>query len=225
MISVLIPWRSSEPERVRAWEFLRPLWEQLDVQLCVADDGLTGPFSVARAINRARRMASGDMLVLYGADHIPPDKARLDWIADRLQAHPWTAVYGSVRIFNPHGTDLIIHGWDPADCFGWTHTTIAMCTGILAMRTSVFDDVGGMDERFRGWGAEDSALRFVLRHLHPDGNDTGEGELWSLFHHEAPRDYLTNRNASMVHNGYEIAAREGWLRRYVEEVHGDRARD
>lgn len=220
MISVLIPWRSVEPARVRAWHHLRPQWEKLGVELCVADDGLSGPFSVSRAINRARAMATGDTLVVYGADHVPPDEARLDWIDKRLAAHPWTAVYASVRIFSDYGTALICRGADPADCVGWTWTTIAMCTGILAMRADVFDDIGGWDERFVGWGAEDSAVRLVLRTLYPDGNDTGEGELWSLFHHEAPRDFLTNRNASMVHNGYEVAIREGRLRQYLQEVRG-----
>lgn len=221
MISVLIPWRSQEPERIRAWDFARPRWERLDVELCVADDGYeSGRFSVARAINRARAKATGNVLVMYGADHLPPDPQRLAWIVDKLATHPWTAVYASVRILSSYGTELLFRDAHPALIEAHTATTIAMCTGILAMRTDVFDDIGGMDERFRGWGAEDSALRLVLRTLYPDGNDIGEGELWSLWHREAPRDELTATNAAMVHNGYEVAAKQGWLREYLLGVHG-----
>ena len=217
MISVIVPWRSADPHRIAAWDHVRPLWHELGVDLCVADDGRTeGPFSVSRAQNRARALARTDRLLMYGADQLPPTPERLAWIEARLDRHPWTAVYATTRIYWQEATAHIINGLSPAMFIKWSHL-ICMCTGILAMRTDVWDDLGGMDERFAGWGAEDTALRFALRTLHPAGNDAGEGELWSLWHPDTPRDALTAANSSMVAE-YERAAARGELREYLQGV-------
>lgn len=221
MISVLIPWRSDDPDRVRAWDFNRPRWDSLDVQLCVADDNRSeGPFSVARAVNRARKMAAGDILAVFGADHIPPDPARLGWIADRLQEHPWTMVYSATRIFSREGTARALAGLplDVAACMGSTH--IAMCEGIVALRAQVWDDVGGFDERFEGWGSEDSAFKVVLHALYPAGRTDGNGEAWALWHTD--RHGTAEMTAANIARctEYETAAREGRMREYLKEVRG-----
>ena len=43
-----------------------------------------------------------------------------------------------------------------------------MCIPGIAVRTDAFDEVGGMDERFQGWGPEDAALRVKLATLFGD---------------------------------------------------------
>lgn len=217
MISVLIPWRSTDPDRIRAWRYNLRLWRRLPVELCVADDGREGAFSVARAVNRARRMASGDMLAVFGADHIP-DATKLEWIADRLSALPWTGVYAGTQLLSPAGTRLILHGMPVAPVARAYAYRIDMCLGIVAVRAEVWDDTGGMDERFIGWGAEDVAHRLALASLYPDGRGDGEGDVVTMWHPLAPRDETPTNNAR--YQEYEKAANEGRMREYLREVHG-----
>lgn len=216
MISILLPWRSNDPHRIAAWEFNRQRWARLGIELCVSDDGRTdGPFSLARAVNRARRQATGEILAIFGADHIPPDRDRLEWLYAKLTRHPWTAVYASTRIFSPASTARVLRGETPGA--GMESLFIGMCEGIVALRASVWDDVGGMDERFEGWGAEDTAFKVMLRALHPDAGD-GHGEAWALWHPDRHGTAeLTAANIARC-TEYETAAREGRMREYLEEA-------
>lgn len=217
MISVLIPWRSQDLHRILAWDYNRARWEASGVQLCVADDDRTeGPFSLARAVNKARRQATGEYLAIFGADHIPPTPDKLAWIADRLRQHPWTAVYALTRIFAPDRTARILRGQLPTPVMK-SHV-IHACEGIVALRAEVWDDVGGMDERFEGWGAEDTAFKAVLFALYPDGRGDGVGEAWALWHpdrHGTPE--MTAANIARC-TDYQTAAREGRMREYIEGV-------
>ncbi len=218
-LSVLIPWRSEQPDRVAAWNFNRARWDKSALQVCVADDGRTeGTFSVARAVNRARRQATGDALVIYGADHIPPDSERIAWILTRLQRFPWTLVYAATRAINEGGTYRVLHQGMAAEFAAeMRFTWVGCCYGIIAMRSEVFDDVGGMDERFEGWGAEDTALRVALQALHPAGVGVGAGEVATLWHPDTPRNELTQANIAR-YDEYETAAKAGRMREYLQEV-------
>jgi len=217
MISVLVPWRSTDEHRIRAWHYNRLRWQGLDVQLCVSSDGRTeGPFSVARALNRARQQAAGDVLAMFGADHIPPAPEKLAWIAARLEASPWTAVYAGTLVLGENDTARVLGGATP-ELYAETRAhRIGMCEGILAMRADVWDDVGGEDERFEGWGSEDTAFRVALAALYPNGRPDGEGDVIALWHAEAPRDQ-TPANIARC-DEYMAAASAGRMRDYLREV-------
>jgi hypothetical protein len=217
MISVLVPWRSADPIRVQAWEYLQTLWAKTDVQLCTTDDGLDGRFSYAAGANRCRKLATGEHLLLYGADQLPPTPEKLAWISDRLQRMPWTGVYGQTRVYTRVGSRRIIAG-RPLDSVAHMATTVTQAEGIIALRAEVFDDLGGMDERFRGWGAEDVAFRLVLKTLYPDGDLAGEGISHTLFHHAQPWDELTAAN-NRLYMEYQLAAVTGRMRQYLEGRH------
>jgi hypothetical protein len=222
MISVLVPWRSNDEHRIRAWHYNRLRWQKLPVQLCVSGDGrASGPFSVSRAVNRARREATGDILAIFGADHVPPGLAKLAWIKQRLAEVPWSGVYAISLLINEGGTARVIdEGMPPAIMASLRSTAVGVCEGILAIRAAVWDDLGGMDERFEGWGAEDTALRTALKALYPDGRLDGEGEAWALYHPDAPRGELTRANVSR-YDEYLAAVAAGRMREYLQEVRRD----
>jgi len=223
-LSVLIPWRSNDPDRIRGWDYCRSLWERLPVELCVADDGVTdGPFSLSRAINRAQRQATGDAYAIFGADHIP-DPNRIDWIVDRLQRHPWTAVYAGTQVLSPTATALVIRtGMHPAIAArkAGSHW-IGMCMGVVAVRADAWIP---MDPRFAGWGCEDTAHRLALATLYPEGNPDGEGDVYTVWHPDRHgTEELTERNYQLYRE-YEEAAAEGRMREYLQEAYGVRLGD
>lgn len=210
MISVLVPWRSDDPQRITVWDYLRGLWDQVDVQVCSTDDALNGRFSYAAGANRCRALADGNMLLLHGADQLPPSPEKLDWIRRRLESMPWTGVYSHTRVYSRRATQKIMNG-HPLQGLETQSQVAPVAEGIVAVRADVFDDIGGMDERFRGWGAEDVAFRFALSTLHPKGDADGEGTSHTLFHQPQPRDDLTAANNQLFVQ-YRLAAAAGRLR-------------
>lgn len=216
-ISVLIPFRSNDPQRNRLWEWLRPQWEGLpDIELCSTTDtdDPAERFSFARGANRCRRLAIGDVLLVYGADQLPPTPQEWDRIRRVMAERPWMWVYAETLEIDAWATKLILKG-HRADLIGGGRL-LDHCFAVYAVRADVWDDVGGLDERLVGWGPEDAIFRMVLRSRYPDGLDQGEGILKALWHEPAPRDLLARNND--FYTEYVRAIDNGQLREYLREV-------
>lgn len=211
-ISVLIPWRTDHGPRERAFDHVRALWEDLPVELVIGVDNGTpeAPFNVSRAFNDAAAKASGDVFVLFGADHLP-DFDRVTWAATQLEANAWCALFARTGKYSETDTNAIIDGADPAR-FDYEHRD-DFCYAIIGITRPAWELVHGMDERFQGWGGEDTAFRMALDNLYgptPAPSDT----LRCLWHPEASRD-KADRNWSLVLE-YEAAARDNQMRGYLD---------
>ena len=113
------------------------------------------PFSVSRALNDAARRATGDVYLLFGADHIPNPTA-LVWACRQLDWHPWQKIYDRIAYASQAATTAILAGF-AVDSSEWTHHNWP-CPGVLAIRANAWNFVGGMDETYEGYGYEDSDL-------------------------------------------------------------------
>ena len=202
-VSILIPWRSDHSHRERLWSYLRPRWEALPYQLCVASDGAEdgAPFDYAAAANKAAAEATGDVLITWGADQFP-DAHAIDAAAETATTWGWAMAFDRNATFSPFDTEQILAGAN--------HRLLGPeiiephCTGIIAVRRSIWDAIGGMDERFHGWGYEDAALRDRLI------RDYGKppvrpGTLLGLWHPVRHRVY-TGPNAELYYREYAPGA-------------------
>lgn len=136
------------------------------------------PFSVSRALNDAAKHARGDVFLLFGADHVP-DPAVVTWAVGMLATHPWVRLHDVVLYADEKLTASIL-----ADPFGnselythhsgWTRHS-APCPGVLALTRASFESARGLDERFQGWGYEDTEFLSRLAHLVPAGHMTPSG--------------------------------------------------
>jgi len=206
-LAVIVPWGTDNGPREQVWNFLRPRWEATGLDLIVAADPLFGtlrypehftsdvpdvewtderrPFSVARAINRAVRLAPPgyDAFVLFGADHVP-DAAVLEHAEAMLGQHEWLPLYRRIAYASEQSTaDWLCT--NPVDLIGTWVEEPQFCPGVLAVRRELFERVGGMDERYEGWGYEDNALYDSLRRAAMPGPVTN-AVLRELWH---PRDH------------------------------------
>lgn len=191
-VSILVPWRTDHGQRQRVWDRIRPLWQASGFELCTGTPDHIGPFNAAQAFNRAADMATGDVLVTMGADHWPNIPA-VQLAADLTSYAGWMPVYGTVGYLSQADTDAVIAGADPASYTA--ATTAPNCTGILAIRRECWDLLGGMDERYTGWGYEDTALRRELVRTQGDvpGPATRVIELWHDGAHRDPVASNANR--------------------------------
>lgn len=224
LIDVLMPYRPNSTHRRRIFEAMTVAWTAVDfpVHLIVGYDGdetTRTPFNLAKAANDAFRASTADVVLLHGVDHIPPDPGRLAWALDQLQEHPWLGLYAGTRALTRESTSQVLqdvkHGRVPLMPGRYSHRAAApVCTGIMAFRRDAWERLGGMDERFYGWGCEDTALRLAATHIFGPPPIPG-GQLTTLWHAPSPRDRF-DANAAML-GEYQAAAAAGRMHEYLQD--------
>lgn len=194
-----------------------------------------GRLPLAAARNRAAQLAGGAVLVFLDVDCIP-SAAAVGSLAGAVRAHPGTLVMGTPRYLVP--------GWVQGACAatglpddgrlrelsvphaarghlgeGPTNDWHLVWTLVLAMGSADFDRLGGFDEGFSGYGAEDTDVAFRAR----DAGLALRSSTAEVFHqhhgvHRPPlhhfADILVNaRRFRQVHGTWPM---EGWLGQFRE---------
>jgi GT2 family glycosyltransferase len=138
-----------------------------------------GRLPLAAARNRAADLARGEVLVFLDVDCIP-STAAVGTLAAAVRAHPGTLVMGSPRYLLPGWVpDARVTTGVPDDDrlreLSVPHPARAhlgegpsqdwhlVWTLVLAMGSADFDRLGGFDEGFSGYGAEDTDFAFRAR--------------------------------------------------------------
>jgi GT2 family glycosyltransferase len=170
-VSVLVPYRAFGTNRDDAWTHLaRPAWEATDAELIVQDPGpgrSPAEFNHPRAINEAARRATRPILMIADADCLwhPVDLPELLAFALDREA-PWVLPASYLKL-NPRQTRRRLNGQDaphagfsldmPGGKPEWYATGVSWA-GLVAIRARDFWSIGGYDERFSWWGADDMAF-------------------------------------------------------------------
>lgn len=207
--SILVPFRGDGAQRDRLWAHCKNLWEHLPYELCVGTDSGEGPFNIAQAFNDAKSKATGDKLILYGADHLP-DPDRIEWAIAQLDTHAWCALYAATAGYGQSSTNAILAGSLP------DHLPLGVsapfCTAIIGVRA---DKWIPYDERFIGWGGDDVAWRLALNSLYGDTPEP-TGTLRCLYHEAASREH-TDHNYALI-GEYQVADASNTMALYLESI-------
>ncbi len=170
-VSFLIPFRDVDGERTKLLDVVTSHIERHfpDAEIVIATDDGIDPFHKTLALNRAATDASGDVFVVFDAD---------TWVSTQMMERAislvtpsvWVRPYNTKIKLNQEATDAVIAGTDIEDLdvgsFGRPEATTGFrhAPPLMIHRDSWFF-VGGMDERFQGWGSEDTALSLTLDRL------------------------------------------------------------
>lgn len=184
-LSICTPLRVTDSFRRRNWAVvsaeMTSLKESLDFEWVVAEQGgryadiaactrveVAGSFTRSKARNIAMRASHGDLLCFLDADLL---MSPVDWQSCSTQAaeydcfspcismiklgpqQTWNRLQGNRFLFDRLGGDL-------ARCRTNLFAAIAFC------RRQFIEEVGGWDERFKGWGWEDTAMSHLAYQGH-----------------------------------------------------------
>lgn len=215
-VSVVIPWRSEDPQRIKVWEHCKSEWETLGVEVCAEPDTDYGPFNTAKAANNAFKTSTRRYVYTMGADIIP-DFTMLDLGLLKLKDEglSWIPMGNQTEYFGPQATDRILthkRWWDeevdPA-------CTVPFQTGVMLMKRELYAEAGGHDERFTGWGGEDAAFRRAI-HLLGGDSDPLSLSLRCLWHDPSRRQTMSPKNFELCDLYHDMHTRQEVLD-YVAE--------
>jgi hypothetical protein len=211
-VAIVVPWRPGVPDREKAWGWARPWWERFGWPIFEVEHTGTAPFSRSWCINEgARRAWPWKFLVIIDADVFEEDPEQvLAGLEACKDSGRLTIPHTVGADLNARGTSLLLQG-----CDGWQRSlakTRKVCPSrVWIMPRDLFAEVGGFDERFRGWGHEDVAAFDAFRTLR--GVDQFPGTAYHLWH--APSFPVARRTpewkqGQALADRYVAAARNGW---------------
>lgn len=220
LIDVLMPYRASSKHRMRVFLAMREAWDAVDfpVEVIVGVDDSDGPFNLSKAANTAFARSAADIVLLHGVDHIPPTPDKLAWIVERLAYERWVPLYCGTRVLDKGMTEKVIadvkRGHVPLNPQIYSPVSrFPSCTGVMAFRREAWDQLGWMDERFYGWGCEDTALRLAAESVFGLPS-LPYGDLTTLWHPRAPRDRFSANSGIL--GEYIAAHHAGRMAAYLE---------
>lgn len=162
-IPVLVPRRPDQGHRDQLWKHVTThFWDRLPKYRIVEGEHLEGAFNRAAALNRAAKLAGNwDVCVIADADAWVPIPQLNQAVTQARATGKLVSALTSVVEFDQESTDRILGGDLLFDVFGIERVrTDDLLTQslMLACPRTLFDRVGGFDEHFQGWGAEDNAF-------------------------------------------------------------------
>lgn len=208
---ILVP-RRGNPERDLLWAWCKARWEALFPDWPVIEGHHEGPsaFNRSAAINRAARLAGEwDLAIVIDADIFIRASQVRDAVTRAAETGKVTWAHRRWRGLHQEWTDRIVRDGrdlgaeldrDDMDIFVERTNPISWSCCIVIPRAT-WDDLGGFDERFRGWGFEDMAFQSVVCGLY--GHERIAGDVYHLWH-------------SRTLDGSGRAAKDG--RRYTAEA-------
>ena len=192
---ILVPRRDDNGPRDALWAWCKAWWEREQSHMPIVEGYHTdGLFNRSAAVNRAARLAGDwDVAVIIDSDVIC-DPNRVKEAVGIARESGSMVLPHSVRYDLSPRASLEVRAGDPNALFAatprWRRAHVAhvyaaenghpSVSSVVVVPRRLWDEVGGFDEAFRGWGYEDTAFAAACETF--GGIVRMEGEVWHLYH-------------------------------------------
>lgn len=162
---ILAPFRPG-PERTRNWQIAHSFWSRLGLPVFTADTWGKEPFERTVARNRAANLAGAwDVALFTDADIFLADISQAEAAIMRTyRTGAYTVAYTSLcYILEDRVEDVrkeVTHGHPPS-YVDWEESVALTWECCFAVRRDTWDQIGGFDERFRGYGGQVAAFFYA----------------------------------------------------------------
>ena len=165
MQDIIIPWRDTgEPWRRQHFDFLLDHYSK-DFNIVIGDSD--GEFNRSAARNNGVSNSTSEVSVIIDADNFIPIHQIKNAIVLASNKKILVKPFSSFGYLTEESTNLFY------ECFDDLYTEFSakhmeppqedFTGGAYVMRKSLWQDLGGMDEGFIGWGAEDDAFHLLCK--------------------------------------------------------------
>lgn len=182
---VLVP-RRPDPWRDKLWRYVREEIEaEFDWPILEGLDHGDQPMNRAAARNRAAEQAGDwEVAVFLDADTVPAAHRLRDAVATAVESDKLVCSQTEFRSLTRGGTkDVLVGKVALTDApIRWTYPLPK--SSCIAVSRRLWDETGGYDERFSGWGYEDSSFFHACQAI--AGMERLKGACWHLWHPRSP---------------------------------------
>jgi hypothetical protein len=187
-IAVCVPHRPSHPDRIANFGRVREAWDEMDIPVYTGD--CDGDWKRAHAVNAACAQATdADVLLISDSDILLGDPAGQTLAACEaaLKHNAYTVAFTTLAYLDAEGKQF----WEQTLIWG----------GVFAIPRPLYDEVGGFDERFQGYGSEDKGFLACASTL----GGTKQRMPGHAYHLDHPEDPL--RTSEATKRGNRLAER------------------
>lgn len=159
---ILVPFRPDLGERSRNWSIARQYWARMDLPIFEGNNS-GRIFERARARNVAAANAGNwDVALFADADIVLDSREQAEAAIMRSYlTGAYTVAYSTMRHVTKAGTQA----WEKSPGLmgdpEWDEEVGLTWECCFAVRRDIFDEVGGFDERFRGYGSQVAAFFYA----------------------------------------------------------------
>jgi GT2 family glycosyltransferase len=170
ILSICTAVRHDNGVRDRLLNWTVPGWKSIrdDIEVIVGEDDYKGGFCLPMAHNDAARKASSELLLFMDND-VVPNREIIEWLLETdRNGRKWGWPYHNYCPLTPEATERFLSGTTGADFtinkadYGGYHM-LDFGGACWMVEKQLYWKVGGQDEKFRGWGWEDTCLFHMLK--------------------------------------------------------------
>ena len=153
-----------------------------------------GAFNKSWGFNVGFKYSSGQVIAFGDADVMVDAETPNQSFESCLSDYDAVKPYDRLIDLTPEETKQVLAGESPILMDGYGRSLnregigeyICFCGGLFVMRRALFEFLGGFDEKFLGWGAEDDAMTVKLHTLSQSTQNLTGHTAYHLWHEQLP---------------------------------------